>query len=149
MNIEKPNNEIRQAQERIVEDFALFDDWIDRYQYIMDLGRQAAEFPEEWKVRKNLLEGCQSQVWIVTEVLEKRLHYYASSDSAIVAGLIAILLSVYSGQTAADIVSTPPEFIEKLQLGEHLSPTRSNGLHAMINHIKQKAIEVLAQETSN
>ena len=146
MTQEKLDNKIIQAQERIVDDFALFDDWMDRYQYIIDLGRQAPEFPEEWKVRENLLEGCQSQVWIVTEVLETRLHYHASSDSAIVAGLIAILLSVYSGQTATDIVSTPPEFIERLKLGDHLSPTRSNGLHAMINHIRQKAIEVLAQE---
>ena len=147
MTVEKSNNEIRQVQERIVSDFALFDDWMDRYQYIIDLGRQATEFPEEWKVRENLLEGCQSQVWIVSEVVDKRLHYYASSDSAIVAGLIAILLSVYSGQTAADIASTPPEFIEKIKLGDHLSPTRSNGLHAMINHIRQRAIEVLAKDT--
>ena len=147
MNVEKPKNDITRAQERIVSDFTLFDDWMDRYQYIIDLGRQKTEFPEKWKVRENLLEGCQSQVWIVTEVIEKRLHYYASSDSAIVAGLIAILLSVYSGQTAADIASTPPEFIERLELGDHLSPTRSNGLHAMVNHIRQKAFEVLAKET--
>lgn len=143
--------EILDAQQEMIESFELFDDWTDRYQYIIDLGRQAEAFPEALKLEENRLHGCQSQVWMVTEQRGDRLHYAATSDSAIVAGLTAILLAIYSDRKPADILATPPDFLEHLQLADHLSPTRSNGLHAMIQRIRQFAVEamVAANEDNN
>ena len=138
--------EIQAVQAEIIDTFQFFDDWTDRYQYIIDLGRAAPQFPEEWRTDGNKLHGCQSQVWMVTERRGERLHYAATSDSTIVAGLIAILLQVYSDRRPRDIVATPPDFIKDIQLAEHLSPTRSNGLHAMIQHIRQFAVEAMAAE---
>ena len=137
--------EILAAQQEILEAFELFEDWADRYQYIIDVGRALPEFPVEWRVEENRLKGCQSQVWIVTEMREGRMHIHAISDSAIVSGLIALLLKVYSDRRPADILATPPDFIKKIQLEEHLSPTRSNGLHAMVTQIRQYAVEALAR----
>ena len=139
----EPSAEILAAQRELVETFQLFDDWTDRYQYIIDLGRQAEPFPDAWKTEDHRLHGCQSQVWIVTEQRGDRLHYAATSDSTIVAGLIAILLSVYSDRRPADILATPPKFLEEIELAEHLSPTRSNGLHAMVQRIRQIAVEAM------
>ena len=136
--------ELLAAQDEIVETFQLLEDWTDRYQYIIDLGRQAPPFPGEWQIEQYRLKGCQSQVWIVTEMQEGRLQIHATSDSAIVAGLIAMLVKVYSNRRPADIISTPPEFIRKIQLEDHLSPTRSNGLSAMVQQIRQMAVEALA-----
>jgi len=131
--------ELVAAQDEIRETFALFSDWTERYQYIIDLGRAAAPFPERWKTDTHRLHGCQSQVWIKSELRDGRLHYSATSDSAIVAGLIALLLSVYSERRPSDILATPPSFIQDIQLAEHLSPTRSNGLYAMIQEIRRQA----------
>lgn len=142
----QPSEEILAAQRELVETFELFDDWTDRYQYIIDLGREAPPFPEECKREEYRLHGCQSQVWIVSQQQGERLHYEATSDSSIVAGLIAILLKVYSDRRPADILATPPDFIKDLQLAEHLSPTRSNGLHAMIQRVRQIAVEAMAAE---
>ncbi|MGD9604123.1 MAG: SufE family protein [Gammaproteobacteria bacterium] len=139
-----PAAELVAAQDEIVETFQFLEDWTDRYQYIIDLGRQAAPFPEEWKTEQYRLKGCQSQVWIVTEMRDGRMQIHATSDSAIVAGLIAMLVKVYSNRRPADILSTPPEFIRKIQLEDHLSPTRSNGLSAMVQQIRQMAVEALA-----
>ena len=136
--------ELLTAQDEIVETFQLLEDWTDRYQYIIDLGRQAPPFPADWQIEQYRLKGCQSQVWIVTEMQEGRLQIHATSDSAIVAGLIAMLVKVYSNRRPADIISTPPEFIRKIQLEDHLSPTRSNGLSAMVQQIRQMAVEALA-----
>ncbi len=136
--------ELVAAQEEIVSDFELLQDWTDRYQYIIDLGRQAPPFPEAWKIEQNRLKGCQSQVWIVTELHDGRMIIHATSDSSIVAGLIALLVKVYSGRRPADIIATPPEFIRRIQLEDHLSPTRSNGLSAMVQQIRQMAVEALA-----
>jgi cysteine desulfuration protein SufE len=144
----QPSAEIIEAQREMIETFQYFDDWTDRYQYIIDLGREAKDFPEEMKTEQNRLHGCQSQVWVVTEQRGDRLHYSATSDSSIVAGLIAILLAVYSGRRAADILATPPDFIAELQLAEHLSPTRSNGLHAMVQRIRQIAVEAMVAQGS-
>ena len=140
----QPSPEILEAQQEIIELFALFDDWTERYQQIIDMGRQADEFPEESKTDENKLHGCQSQVWITTETRDGRLYYQATSDSSIVAGLIALLLQVYSGRRPGDILATPPDFIADIQLAEHLSPTRSNGLHAMVQQIRQFAVEAMA-----
>ena len=135
--------EILAAQADIIDTFKVFEDWTDRYQYIIDLGRQAPPFPDEWKIDKYKLHGCQSQVWIVTEQRGDRLHYAATSDSTIVAGLIELLLQVYSDRRPADILATPPDFLKEIQLADHLSPTRSNGLHAMVQQIRQYAVAAM------
>ncbi len=141
----QPAPALVEAQAEIIETFSLLEDWTDRYQYIIDLGRQAPPLPDEFKTEQYRLKGCQSQVWIVTDYRDGLLHFRATSDSAIVAGLIALLLKVYSGRTPAEIIATPPAFIQSIQLEEHLSPTRSNGLHAMVQQIRQMAVEALAK----
>jgi len=137
------------AQQEIVETFGLLDDWTDRYQYLIDLGRQMPAFPEECKTEQYRLKGCQSQVWIKTELKDGLMHILATSDSSIVAGLIALLLRVYGERRPADILATPPDFIRQIQLDEHLSPTRSNGLAAMVQQIRQMAVEALSQQLRN
>jgi len=136
-------NEIQQAQRELIEDFALFDDWMDRYQYIIDLGRRLPEFPESARTDENKIRGCQSQVWFTAEMRGGRLHFEATSDAAIVSGLIAILLRVYSDREPQDILDTPPDFIAALGLEQHLSPTRSNGLDSMIRAIRRFASEAV------
>ncbi len=133
------------AQEEIVDTFSLLDDWTDRYQYIIDLGKQLPPFPDEYKTEEYRLKGCQSQVWIRTDLVDGALRIRATSDSAIVAGLIALLLRVYSGRRPADIIATPPDFIRRIDLEAHLSPTRSNGLSAMVQQIRQMAVEALSR----
>ena len=136
-------NEIQQAERELIEDFALFDDWMDRYQYIIDLGRRLPEFPDSARTEENKIRGCQSQVWFTAEMREGRLHFEATSDAAIVSGLIAILLRVYSDREPQDILDTPPDFIAALGLEQHLSPTRSNGLDSMIRAIRRFASEAV------
>lgn len=137
--------ELVAAQDEIVETFSLLDDWTDRYQYIIDLGKQLPPLPEEYKTEDYRLKGCQSQVWIKTELVDGRLQIRATSDSAIVSGLIALLLRVYDNRRPGEIIATPPDFIRRIELESHLSPTRSNGLSAMIQQIRQMAVEALAQ----
>lgn len=132
------------AQDAIVDEFAFFGDWTERYQYLIDLGRKLPPFPEEWKTEANKVHGCQSQVWLVPSGDAQRLEFAASSDSSIVTGLIALLLRVYSGRSAAAILATEPRFIEAIGLAKHLSPTRSNGLSAMLKTIKEFAGGVAA-----
>lgn len=126
-------------QQEITEEFGYFSDWSERYQYLIDLGRKLTVFPEAWKTEANRLHGCQSMVWVVAEGDAQRLVFHAISDSAIVSGLVALTLRVYSGRSAAEIVATAPEFIERIGLGKHLSATRANGLGALISKIKQTA----------
>ena len=132
---------IEQAQLELVDEFRFFDNWMERYQYIIDLGKKLPSFPPEWQTENYRLRGCQSQVWLKANQSKDRLDFQAISDSAIVSGLIAILMRVYSGRTPVEIVTTPPDFIDAIGLHEHLSPTRSNGLHAMIDAIKGHAAE--------
>ena len=136
-------NEVQEAQREVIEEFTLFDDWMDRYQYLIDLGRRLPEFPEELKTEDNLIRGCQSQVWFVAKKKEGRLEFSAISDAAIVSGLIALLLRLYSGRHPQDILDTPPDFVTALQLESHLSPTRSNGLSSMLEAIRGFAAEAL------
>ena len=138
------SSEVQAAQQEVIEEFALFDDWMDRYQYIIDLGRRLPEFPDELRTDENLIRGCQSQVWFVAEQRDDRLYFQAISDAAIVSGLIAILLRLYSGRDPKDILDSPPDFIEALQLQSHLSPTRSNGLGSMLEAIRGFAAEAAA-----
>lgn len=138
------SSEVQAAQQEVIEEFALFDDWMDRYQYIIDLGRRLPEFPDELRTDENLIRGCQSQVWFVAEQRDGRLYFQAISDAAIVSGLIAILLRLYSGRDPQDILDSPPDFVEALQLQSHLSPTRSNGLGSMLEAIRRFAAEAAA-----
>ncbi len=126
---------IEEIQEDIVTAFEFLEDWKQRYQYIIDLGRKLSSFPEEWQIDDYKLEGCQSQVWLRAEWWGDRLHFQAISDAAIVSGLIALLLKVYSDRRPEEILATAPDFIREIGLHEHLSPTRSNGLQEMINSI--------------
>ena len=131
---------IAEAQEELIEEFAFFDDWMDRYRYIIDLARNLPDFPAEWQTDENKVRGCQSQVWFVAEPGgEGRLKFHATSDAHIVSGLIAILLRIYSGRTPDEILATKPDFVAAIGLDEHLSPTRNNGLHAMITRIYGEA----------
>ena len=134
-------NDVLAAQRELADEFALFDNWMDRYQYLIDLGRRLPEFPEADRVDSNKIRGCQSQVWFVAEQRDGRLEFRAISDAAIVSGLIALLLRIYSGRTPKDILDTPADFVEALQLQAHLSPTRSNGLASMLKAIRHFAAE--------
>ncbi|MBA2239206.1 MAG: SufE family protein [Lysobacter sp.] len=133
-----------EAQAAIRDEFAFFSDWAERYQYLIDLGRKLPEFPEEWKTQEHRLQGCQSMVWIVPEGDASRLEFRAVSDSAIVSGLIYLALRVYSGRSAAEIVGTEADYIADIGLSRHLSPTRSNGLAAMLDFIRGHARQRLA-----
>ena len=128
-----------EAEQAIVEEFAFFDDWSERYQYLIDLGKRLPALPEEFKTEENRLQGCQSMVWIVPEGDAGRLDFRAISDSTIVSGLIYLALRVYSGRSAEEILATPPDYISKIGLSRHLSPTRSNGLAALLAFIQNAA----------
>ena len=136
-------NEVAEAQQEVIEEFAFFDDWMDRYQYLIDMGRRLPDLADAEKIESNQIKGCQSQVWFVTERDGDRLNFRAISDAAIVSGLIALLLRIYSGRRPEDILSTPPDFVDALGLGSHLSPTRSNGLDSMLKAIRRFATEAI------
>ncbi|MCK2183161.1 SufE family protein [Halomonas getboli] len=128
-----------QAQQELVDEFEMFDNWMDRYQYIIDMGKQLPAFPEEWKRDELKIQGCQSNVWMHHERDGERLKFQAISDAAIVSGLIAVLLRIYDDRRPEDIRDTSPHFLEDLGLDKHLSPTRSNGLNAMLERIYRVA----------
>ena len=131
-----------EAQRAIAEEFAFFGDWSERYQYLIDLGRKLPDFPDAWKTEEHRLRGCQSMVWIVPSGDASRLDFTAASDSAIVSGLVFLALRVYSGRSAADILATEPDYVAAIGLGKHLSPTRSNGLAALLAFIRDHARSV-------
>lgn len=128
-----------EAQQAITDEFAFFSDWSERYQYLIDLGRKLPEFPDAWKTEEHRLRGCQSMVWIVPSGDATRLDFAAVSDSAIVSGLVFLALRVYSGRSAAEILATQPDYIASIGLAKHLSPTRSNGLAALLAYIRDSA----------
>jgi cysteine desulfuration protein SufE len=127
------------VQDEIIDDFSLFPEWLDRYQYLIDLGRKLPPLSDGEKTDDRLLTGCQSQVWLYLEGDADRVTIRANSDAAIVSGLIALLTRVYSGCSARQILENKPYFIEAIGLSSHLSPTRANGLHAMLSAINQYA----------
>lgn len=127
------------AQAAIADEFAFFGDWSERYQYLIDLGRKLPDFPETWKTEEHRLHGCQSMVWIVPSGDASRLDFAAVSDSAIVSGLVFLALRVYSGRPATEILATEPDYIAAIGLSSHLSPTRSNGLAALLAFIRDTA----------
>lgn len=132
---------IAEEQAAIREDFELFDDWRERIEYVLELGKTLAPFPEEHRIDHNKVHGCQSQVWMVaeTDISCRRLRIQADSDAFIVKGLIALLLRLYADRKPEEILANPPDVFEEIGLGKHLSPTRANGLHAMIKRIHQLA----------
>ena len=125
-----------EAQAAIADEFAFFGDWSERYQYLIDLGRKLPDFPDAWKTEEHRLHGCQSMVWIVPSGDASKLEFAAVSDSAIVSGLVFLALRVYSGRPAAEILATEPDYISAIGLAKHLSPTRSNGLAALLAFIR-------------
>jgi len=125
----------QQAVDELKEEFGFFDNWMDRYQYIMDLGKALPALPDEWKTAEYRIDGCQSNVWFHHEFEEGVLHFDASSDAAIVTGLVAIVLRVFNDRYPQEILDTPTDILKELGLEQHLSPTRNNGLHAMLGHI--------------
>lgn len=132
------------AQDQIIDDFNLFPEWLDRYQYLIDLGRQLEPLEDAERCPENILEGCQSSVWLVMDGDRDVMNIRANSDAAIVSGLIALLIKVYDGASPEVILDTEPRFIDALGLGQHLSPTRANGLGAMLGAIRHKAAELAA-----
>ena len=127
------------AQRAIVEEFAFFGDWSERYQYLIDLGRKLPPFEESLKIEANRLQGCQSMVWIVSKGNADRLDFDAISDSSIVSGLIYLALRVYSGRSAKEVLATTPDYIADIGLSKHLSQTRSNGLASLLQFIQRTA----------
>ena len=130
---------ISQIQADLVDEFEMFEDWMSRYEHVIDLGRQLDDFPQEWKTEENKIQGCQSQVWLNVEMRDGKMHIDGTSDAAIVSGLVAIVLRVYSDQAPQDILAAKPDFISDIGFNDHLSPTRSNGLHSMLRTIYQRA----------
>ena len=133
----------KSSQDEIIDSFSFFNEWLDRYQYLIDLGRKLPPLSDAEKTDDKLLSGCQSQVWLLLEGDAPEVTIRANSDAAIVSGLIALLIDVYSGCTAQQIVNTEPYFIEEIGLSAHLSPTRANGLHAMLGAIRGYAQALL------
>ena len=131
---------IKEIQNEIVEEFSLFDDWMQRYEYIIDLGKSLPLIDQEFKTDDNIITGCQSKVWVNGEQNEDKIVFTADSDAILTKGIIAILIRVFSNQKAADILEANTDFIDEIGLKEHLSPTRANGLVSMIKKIKMYAL---------
>ena len=131
---------IKEKQEEIIDEFSMFDDWDERFQYVIDLGKGLPLIEEQYKTEENTIKGCQSKVWLHGEIVNDKIVFTADSDAIITKGIIAILIRVFSNQTAADILNADTNFIDKIGLKEQLSPTRANGLVSMIKNIKMYAL---------
>lgn len=131
---------IKEIQEEIVDEFSMFDDWMQRYEYIIDLGKKLPLIQEEFKTEENIIKGCQSKVWLKGEQNDDKIIFTADSDAILTKGIIAILIRVFSNQKASDILNADMDFIDEIGLKEHLSPTRANGLVSMIKNIKMYAL---------
>lgn len=140
---------IEQVQEEIIDEFSMFDDWMDKYALIIDHGNLLKPLDEKHKTPENIIEGCQSRVWLHSQYRDGKLHFSAESDAVIVKGLLALVLKVFSGRTPDEINETKLHFLEDIGLTEHLSPTRSNGLLAVIKQIRFYAIAYKAKEQQN
>jgi cysteine desulfuration protein SufE len=136
---------INELQDEVIEEFALFDDWMEKYEYIIDLGKDLPLIDEAKKTEDRLIHGCQSRVWVEAEVLDDRMCFTADSEAIITKGIISLLIRVLSNQTPENIVKSELYFIGKIGLREHLSPTRANGLVGMINRLKSEALKQLAK----
>lgn len=132
---------LKEKQEQIIEDFSMFEEWLDKYEYLIEMGKSLAGFPEGKKTEDCLIKGCQSRVWLDCEVRDGRLFFTADSDAIITKGIISLLVSVYSGRTPEEILADDFSFLDDIGLKDNLSPTRANGLVSMIAAIKAKAAE--------
>ena len=137
---------ISTIQEEIISDFELFDNWNDKYAYIIELGKKLSPMSEEDKTEERIIKGCQSRVWLKASIANEMVHYETDSDAIIVKGLIYLLLKVYNNQSTEDIIQTEPFFMERIGMQQHLSPTRANGLAAMAKQIKLYAVAFNAQQ---
>ena len=137
---------INEVQDEIIEEFSGFDDWMDKYQLLIDMGSGQEPLPEEYKTEQNLIDGCQSRVWLQADYREGRVVFRAESDALIVKGIVDLLVRVLSGHTPQEILDADLYFIDRIGLKEHLSPTRSNGLVAMLKHMKMYALAFKAKE---
>lgn len=136
---------INEIQDEIIEEFIELDDWMDRYQLLIDLGSEQPPLDAKYKTEQNLIEGCQSRAWLQADLIDGRIHFQAESEALIVKGMIALLVRVLNDQTPQDILDADLYFIEKIGLREHLSPTRSNGLLAMLKQMKLYALAFKAK----
>ncbi len=130
---------LKEAKDEVIEAFSLYDDWLDKYEYLIELGNSSDKYPESLKTEDRLIKGCQSRVWLDTKIEGDRLFFSAGSDAVISGGIISLLISVYSGRTACEIAGDDFSFVEELGLKENLSPTRANGLASMIDTIRSVA----------
>ena len=137
---------IKEIQKEIIEDFAMFEDWIQKYEYLIDLGKELAPIDQKYKISENLIKGCQSRVWLHAEYTEGKIIYTADSDAIMTKGIVAILINVLSGQNPSEIATAKLNFITEIGLKEQLSPTRANGLVSMIKQMKLYAIAFIKQQ---
>ena len=137
--------EIKEIQEEIIDEFSMFDDWMQRYEYMIDLGKSLPLINEEFKTEDNIIKGCQSKVWVHAELEDNKLIFTADSDAIITKGIIAILIRAFSNQKPQDILDADTNFIDEIGLKEHLSPTRANGLVSMIKQLKLYAVAYQTQ----
>lgn len=138
-------NTIEELQQDVIEQFSDYEDWMDKYQLLIDLGNEQKPLDEQYKTEKNLIDGCQSRVWLQADLIDGKVHFQAESDALIVKGIVALLISVLSDHTPDEILNANLHFIEDIGLTEHLSPTRSNGLLAMLKQMKLYAMAFNAQ----
>ena len=131
---------INETQDEIIAEFSDFDDWMDRYQLLIDMGSEQEPLEEQYKTEQNLIDGCQSRVWLQADFVDGMVHFRAESDALIVKGIVALLVRVLSGHTPQEILDADLYFIDRIGLREHLSPTRSNGLGAMLKQMKMYAL---------
>lgn len=137
---------INELQDKIIEQFSDFDDWMDRYQLLIDLGSEQKPLDEQYKTEQNLIDGCQSRVWLQADLIDGQVVFQAESDALIVKGLVSLLVEVLSGHSPQEILDADLYFIERIGLQEHLSPTRSNGLLAMIKQMRMYALAFKAKQ---
>ena len=138
---------INERQDEIIEEFQAFDDWMDKYQLLIDLGNEQEPLDEKYKTEQNLIDGCQSRVWLQADYAEGRIHFQAESDALIVKGIVALLIRVLDDATPQEILEADLYFIESIGLKEHLSPTRSNGLLAMVKQMRMYALAYSSRPT--
>jgi cysteine desulfuration protein SufE len=135
--------QLSERQQEIIDEFQFFDSWMDKYQYLIDLGKELEPLEDTEKIEANLVRGCQSQVWMVVDGTSDRMRIRANSDAAIVSGLIALVVRLYSDASAKEVVITEPEFVKTIGLSQHLSPTRANGLASMLQRLKAEAASMI------
>lgn len=134
-------NTLEEAKQAVIDDFSMYDEWLDKYEYLIDLGKNLEAYPEEEKTEDKLIKGCQSRVWLDWRLENGKLYFKADSDAIITKGIISLLINVYSGRTPKEIAADDFSFINQIGLKENLSPTRANGLVSMIDTIKAVALE--------